>query len=209
MNINIIAKAKLPTIWAEFSILVVSEISNGKEHLVLSLGDLEKIPLLRIHSQCLTGDALFSLRCDCGSQLQMSLKMIADKGNGLLIYMAQEGRGIGLGNKIKAYELQDQGLNTIEANEKLGFEADQRDYSICGERLAFLNIDNVKLLSISRSVAFDDDDSQEYIFASAQGNHKDKENTKAKYPSRIKNVRAQCKDSKFRKNHKLSKLKTV
>lgn len=147
MNINIIAKAKLPTIWAEFSILVFSEISNGKEHLVLSLGDLEKIPLLRIHSQCLTGDALFSLRCDCGSQLQMSLKMIADKGNGLLIYMAQEGRGIGLGNKIKAYELQDQGLNTIEANEKLGFEADQRDYSNCGEILSSLNIDKVKLIT--------------------------------------------------------------
>ena len=147
MNINIIAKAKLPTIWAEFSILVFSEISNGKEHLVLSLGELERIPLLRIHSQCLTGDALFSLRCDCGSQLQMSLKMIADKGNGLLIYMAQEGRGIGLGNKIKAYELQDQGLNTIEANEKLGFEADQRDYSICGEILSSLDIDKVKLIT--------------------------------------------------------------
>ena len=147
MNINIIAKAKLPTIWAEFSILVFSEISNGKEHLVLSLGDLEKIPLLRIHSQCLTGDALFSLRCDCGSQLQMSLKMIADKGNGLLIYMAQEGRGIGLGNKIRAYALQDQGLNTIEANEKLGFEADQRDYSICGEILSSLDIDKVKLIT--------------------------------------------------------------
>jgi len=147
LNISIIAKAKLPTIWAEFSVLVFSEISNGKEHLVLSLGDLERIPLLRIHSQCLTGDALFSLRCDCGSQLQMSLKMIADKGNGLLIYMAQEGRGIGLGNKIKAYELQDQGLNTIEANEKLGFEADQRDYSICGEILSSLDIDKVKLIT--------------------------------------------------------------
>ena len=147
MNINIIAKAKLPTIWAEFSILVFSEIPNGKEHLVLSLGELEKIPLLRIHSQCLTGDALFSLRCDCGSQLQMSLKMIADKGNGLLIYMAQEGRGIGLGNKIRAYALQDQGLNTIEANEKLGFEADQRDYSMCGEILSSLEIDKVKLIT--------------------------------------------------------------
>ena len=147
MNINIIAKAKLPTIWAEFSILVFSEISNGKEHLVLSLGELERIPLLRIHSQCLTGDALFSLRCDCGSQLQMSLKMIADKGNGLLIYMAQEGRGIGLGNKIRAYALQDQGLNTIEASEKLGFEADQRDYSICGEILSSLDIDKVKLIT--------------------------------------------------------------
>ena len=122
MNINIIAKAKLPTIWAEFSILVFSEISNGKEHLVLSLGELERIPLLRIHSQCLTGDAL-------------------------LIYMAQEGRGIGLGNKIRAYALQDQGLNTIEANEKLGFEADQRDYSICGEILSSLDIDKVKLIT--------------------------------------------------------------
>tara|TARA_B100000029_G_scaffold515240_1_gene621292 strand:+ start:1685 stop:2269 length:585 start_codon:yes stop_codon:yes gene_type:complete len=147
LNIELVAKAKLPTIWAEFSISVFKEIENKKEHSVVSLGNLEKDPLLRIHSQCLTGDTLFSLRCDCGDQLQLALKKIAQTGSGLLIYMAQEGRGIGLGNKIKAYELQDQGLNTIEANEKLGFEADQRDYSICGEILSELGIKGVKLMT--------------------------------------------------------------
>ena len=114
---------------------------------MVSLVNLEKDRLLRIHSQCHTGDTLFSLRCDCGDQLQLALKIIAQNGKGLLIYMAQEGRGIGLGNKIKAYELQDQGLNTIEANEKLGFEADQRDYSICGEILSEIGINGVKLMT--------------------------------------------------------------
>ena len=147
MNIELVAKAKLPTIWAEFSISVFREIESKKEHSVVSLGNLEKDPLLRIHSQCLTGDTLFSLRCDCGDQLQLALKIIAQNGKGLLIYMAQEGRGIGLGNKIKAYELQDLGLNTIEANEKLGFEADQRDYSICGDILSELGINGVRLMT--------------------------------------------------------------
>ena len=147
MRIKTLAKAKLPTPWAEFSITAFEDTTNGEEHLAISLGNLDNDPLLRIHSQCLTGDALFSLRCDCGSQLEMALKKIASEEAGLIIYMAQEGRGIGLGNKIKAYELQDQGMNTIEANESLGFEADERNYSICGEILASMNIASVRLMT--------------------------------------------------------------
>ena len=147
MRIKTLAKAKLPTPWAEFSITAFEDTTNGEEHLAISLGNLDNDPLLRIHSQCLTGDALFSLRCDCGSQLEMALKKIASEEAGLIIYMAQEGRGIGLGNKIKAYELQDEGLNTVEANESLGFEADERNYSICGEILSSMNIASVRLMT--------------------------------------------------------------
>lgn len=147
MRIKTLAKAKLPTPWAEFSITAFEDTSNGEEHLAISLGNLDNDPLLRIHSQCLTGDALFSLRCDCGSQLEMALKKIASEEAGLIIYMAQEGRGIGLGNKIKAYELQDEGMNTVEANESLGFEADERNYSICGEILSSMNIASVRLMT--------------------------------------------------------------
>ena len=147
MRIKTLAKAKLPTPWAEFSITAFEDTTNGEEHLAISLGNLDNDPLLRIHSQCLTGDALFSLRCDCGSQLEMALKKIASEEAGLIIYMAQEGRGIGLGNKIKAYELQDEGMNTIEANESLGFEADERNYSVCGEILSSMNITSVRLMT--------------------------------------------------------------
>ncbi len=148
MTIKFIAKAKLPTTWADFKVLAFKDMSTKEEHLVLSLGEDQKSPLLRIHSQCLTGDALFSLRCDCGPQLELALKMISQEGGGFLIYMAQEGRGIGLGNKIKAYELQDkEGFNTVEANERLGFEADQRDYSICGKILSTLKVSSVRLMT--------------------------------------------------------------
>tara|TARA_B110000444_G_scaffold255279_1_gene289346 strand:+ start:278 stop:862 length:585 start_codon:yes stop_codon:yes gene_type:complete len=147
LRIKTLAKAKLPTPWAEFSITAFEDTTNGEEHLAISLGNLDNDPLLRIHSQCLTGDALFSLRCDCGSQLEMALKKIASEEAGLIIYMAQEGRGIGLGNKIKAYELQDEGMNTVEANESLGFKADERNYSICGEILSSMNIASVRLMT--------------------------------------------------------------
>jgi GTP cyclohydrolase II len=147
LRIKTLAKAKLPTPWAEFSLTAFEDTTNGEEHLAISLGNLDNDPLLRIHSQCLTGDALFSLRCDCGSQLEMALKKIASEEAGLIIYMAQEGRGIGLGNKIKAYELQDEGMNTVEANESLGFEADERNYSICGEILSSMNIASVRLMT--------------------------------------------------------------
>lgn len=141
------AKAKLPTPWADFSVIGFEDEEKGEEHLLIYLGDLGDESLLRIHSQCLTGDALFSLRCDCGPQLAMALDRIASEGRGMVIYMAQEGRGIGLVNKIRAYELQDEGLNTVEANEKLGFAADERDYSYCKEMLSSVGVSSVRLMT--------------------------------------------------------------
>ena len=141
------AKAKLPTPWADFSVIGFEDEEKGEEHLLIYLGDLGDESLLRIHSQCLTGDALFSLRCDCGPQLAMALELIASEGRGMVIYMAQEGRGIGLVNKIRAYELQDAGLNTVEANEKLGFAADERDYSYCKEMLSSVGVSSVRLMT--------------------------------------------------------------
>ena len=111
------------------------------------MGELTNDLLLRIHSQCLTGDTLYSLKCDCGSQLAMALEKIASEGQGMIIYMAQEGRGIGLVNKIRAYELQDKGMDTVEANEALGFADDERDYSYCKEILSSVDISSVKLMT--------------------------------------------------------------
>ena len=147
MTIQKIAKAKLPTHWGDFSVIAYEDERLGEEHLLLYLGELNENSLLRIHSQCLTGDALYSLKCDCGSQLAKAMQVIAREGCGMIIYMAQEGRGIGLVNKIRAYELQDKGLNTIEANEALGFAADERDYSYCKEILASVGISSVRLMT--------------------------------------------------------------
>jgi GTP cyclohydrolase II len=125
------------------------DIAAEKEHLVLTLGDVAngEPVLARVHSECLTGDALFSMRCDCGEQLQAALKAIAEEGRGALLYLRQEGRGIGLLNKIKAYKLQDAGADTVEANEALGFGADMRDYSICKPILAHLKITRLRLMT--------------------------------------------------------------
>ena len=147
MTIQKIAEAKLPTHWGEFQVIAFEDKKLNEEHLLLYMGELQNDSLLRIHSQCLTGDTLYSLKCDCGSQLAMALQRISEEGIGMIIYMAQEGRGIGLVNKIRAYELQDKGMNTVEANEALGFAADERDYSYCKEILSAVNISSVRLMT--------------------------------------------------------------
>ncbi len=147
LQLSKVAEADFPSRFGHFRIF---GFSNGAEEAVaLKMGDLESgpPPLVRIHSQCLTGDVFHSLRCDCRAQLELALKSIAAEGRGLLIYENQEGRGIGLLNKLRAYELQDQGADTVEANEQLGFEADLRGYELAGAILRFMGIGAVRLMS--------------------------------------------------------------
>ena len=149
MSVVFVAASQLPTPFAVFTMHGFLDEETGKEHLALTLGEInDGAPVLgRLHSECLTGDALFSQRCDCGSQLEAALRAIAAEGRGVLLYLRQEGRGIGLLNKIRAYELQDGGADTVEANEQLGFGADQRDYSICQPMLAHLSVSAIKLMT--------------------------------------------------------------
>lgn len=149
MCIRYIETAKLPTPWAVFDMHGFEDVDDQKEHLLLTLGDVGggDPVLVRIHSECLTGDALFSMRCDCGSQLQAAMELVAEAGRGAILYLRQEGRGIGLMNKIRAYCLQDQGADTVEANEELGFDADMRDYSMCKTMLEHSGIQRLRLLT--------------------------------------------------------------
>jgi GTP cyclohydrolase II len=147
--LRFIEQSKLPTRWGEFNIHAFEDPFKGKEHVAITMGDCNSGEplLLRIHSECLTGDAFGSLRCDCGEQLDQALKMISERKRGAILYLRQEGRGIGLVNKIRAYNLQDQGADTVEANEQLGFGADMRDYSICGPMLKHIGVKSVILMT--------------------------------------------------------------
>ena len=148
-SVSLMASSKLPTPCGIFTLVGFQEIASGKDHAALVMSDITTPePVLgRIHSECLTGDALFSLRCDCGFQLQAAMQRIAEEKRGVLLYVRQEGRGIGLLNKIHAYQLQDQGADTVDANVALGFAADMRDYTICADMLKLLGVQQLRLMT--------------------------------------------------------------
>ena len=142
------ADAVLPTAFGDFRIRAFRDPGDGKEHAILYLGDLsEGSPLVRVHSECLTGDAFHSLRCDCGPQLHASMKAIQERGHGAIAYMRQEGRGIGLYSKMQAYALQDTGMDTLDANLALGLPADARKYDFAAEMLYSMGIQSIELVT--------------------------------------------------------------
>ena len=142
-------RVQMPTKYGMFELVAFEQITTGEIHLALKKGDweIDEPVLVRVHSSCMTGDILGSLRCDCGDQLHKALKMVEDAGKGLVLYMNQEGRGIGLLNKLRAYKLQEEGLDTVEANIKLGFGMDERDYGVGAQILRAMGISKMKLMS--------------------------------------------------------------
>ena len=149
IKVECLVSARLPTEDGEYQLSLYTDNISQKEHLALSMGELSgrRDVLVRVHSECFTGDVLGSLRCDCGEQLQTSIKMIASAGEGLLLYLRQEGRGIGLESKLHAYNLQDQGYDTVDANLLLGHQADERDYTVAAHIIREIDVGSIRLIT--------------------------------------------------------------